>query len=402
MKPRVLSVINQYWPFEGGAESLTRITVEQTNKKGISNNVLTIGKKPIELMAGRPLPNVEKVDELYTIYRFRLFSIFGQEKNGKLFRYITLIKCIYHLLALRKKYDIIHAQTFYWTTTASILVGKILRKPVIITGHSTLTMLVDEIKSGNHPSFLLSMLKHGDRYVAINDSISTEATTIAGVLPEKVVVIPNGIDTEQYHPVASTEEKKLLREKCNLPLDTPLLIYHGRLEDYKNIQTLLRALKGIQQKSIPFKLLLLGDGPYRDTLIDLVEEYGLEKQVAFLGFKPNVEDYLRAADIYCLPSKIEGLSLALLEAMACGLTCIASAINGNRAAITDGNDGFLFDKNQHGALRNLILSQLSSLDTEASLAMKMSARKTVVDRFSLDKMTQQYLKLYQQVWSGHQ
>lgn len=402
MKPRVLSVINQYWPFEGGAESLTRFVVEETNKLGAKNNVLTIGKKQIELMAGRSLPRIEQVESLYTIYRFRLPSVLGKERNGKLFRYMTLVKCMYHLLALRNKFDIIHAQTFYWTTTASILIGKLLRKPVIVTGHSTLTMLVDEIKSGNHPSFLLTILKYADKYVAINDTIPEEATSIAGISPKRVVVIPNGIDTKQYRPAADQSEKDALRLKCNLPQEAPLLIYHGRLEDYKNIQTLLRALDGVRKKGIPFNLLLLGDGPYKDSLEKLVVEYGLEHHVQFLGFKSNVEEYLRAADIYCLPSRIEGLSLALLEAMASGLVCIASAINGNKTVVKDGENGFLFEVDQYRILEEHILTLLSTLDKQASLSVQMNARKTVVDHFSLDTMTQQYLELYSQVWSEHQ
>lgn len=397
MMPRVITVINQYWPFEGGAESLSRFVVEQTNASGVTNNVLTIRKKVIEDMAGRSLPKREEVND-YCIYRFPLVKLLGKEKNGKIFRYVTLLKFIYHLILLRNKYDIIHAHTFYWSTSACIITGKLLGKPVIVTGHSTLTMLVDEITKGPQPSFLLSLLKYADKYVAINESICTETATIANIPNEKVTVIHNGININTYRPTEDNIQKNNLRRQLGLPIDCPLIIYHGRLEDYKNIQTLLRALHDIGPKDNNFILLLLGDGPYKANLLDLTNQYELMDNVQFLGFRHNVEDYLRAADIYCLPSFIEGLSLALLEAMASGLTCIASEINGNKALITEGKNGFLFAPSQHLQLGNIILSQLNSLETNYTLALKKAARKRIVEHFSLEIMTKKYVQLYKKVW----
>lgn len=392
---KVLTVIDQYWPFEGGAESLSRYTVELTNSVEIHNNVLTIAKNEIAKMTGVPLALQELTEKKYVINRFTLPRLFGKEKNGRFFRYVTLLKYIYHIITLRNQFDIIHAQTFYWPATASIIAGKLLQKPVIVTGHSTLTMLVDEIKRGRHPSLLLTMLKYADKYIAINNSIKYEATNIAQFKPAKVAVICNGIDTDKFQPPTDLNKKSAIRKRLDLPPQIPIIIYHGRFEDYKNIQTLLKALAAIRQEHTqPFLLLLLGNGPYRKQLELLSRDLNLTDCVSFQKFQHNVNEYLQAADIYCLPSYIEGLSLALLEAMASDLVCVASNIDGNREAIKDGINGFLFSPSQVGDLQKILIKQLKGVQTNRFDDIRKNAHDTVTNRFSLTIMAEQYISLY--------
>lgn len=395
---KVLTVIDQYWPFEGGAETLSRYLVERTNNEQVQNRVLTVAKKEIDELVNGQLPLYEFTDKKYVINRFTLPRLFGKEKNGPFFRYITLLKYIYHIVSLRKQYDIIHAQTFYWPATASIIAGKILRKPVIVTGHSTLTMLVDEITNRRCSSQLLTNLKYCDKYVAINNSIKEEATSIAQIHPSKVTVICNGIDTGTFRPLPSQNRKDLKRKQLGLLSHVPVIIYHGRFTEYKNIQTLLMAVAAIRQESSqPFLLMLVGNGPYRKDLELLSSELNLDDFVIFKKFQQNINEYLQVADVYCLPSYIEGLSLALLEAMSSGLICVVSNINGNREAIVDTVNGFLFPPEQTDDLKAILMRQLKDSRSGRFDYVRKNARDTVTERFSLSVMAENYIALYRKM-----
>lgn len=393
---RVLTVIDQYWPYKGGAENIARFVVESSNTKaGVSNSVLTVAKRSIDAMAGRQVPLVEEVNGLYTINRFRLARIGNVEKNGRIFRFVNLAKYIWNIISLRNQFDIIHAHTFYWSTAGSIIAGKILRKPVIITGHSTLTMLAEEIERGAHPGFLMRLLKYGDRYIAINGFIEEEASRIAGIDSVKVEVICNGIDIGKYKPPADSEEKRALRKQLGLPDGKSIIIYHGRFEDYKNLQTLLTAVAGLKDKGVENVLVLLvGNGPYQDTLESLTEELDICNQVQFVKFNTRVNEYLRASDIYCLPSCVEGLSLSLLEAMASGLVCMASDIDGNKGVLDDGVNGFIFDHHAAGVLTNILDMVISQCTDGHFHPMGQRAREKIEQEFSIESMVGKYCSLY--------
>lgn len=393
---KVVTVINQYVPFSGGAENIARFIVEQSNAAGTSNNVLTIASRGIETIYGKKLPLQERTDKNYTIYRFRYAKLRGKEKNGRFFIYITLLKYIYHLIKLRKTYDLIHAHTYYLSTAAAIIAAKLVQKPVIVTGHSTLDQLKKEVERGQIPAFLLSILKHCDCYVAINRAIEQEAQTLCSITEDKIKIIYNGIDTRKFHPVRNHREKSSLRSRLGLPPDRPIIVYHGRLDQNKNIQSLLIALSEVRGVSStkPY-LVILGQGPYKERLQKDVQRHKLTDNVWFAGFKDNIHEYLQAADIYCLPSLFEGLSLALLEAMACGLVCLASDIEGNREAIDNRVNGLLFQAEETKELQAVLSDTLVTLDGQNCQKIRQKARQTVVERFDLDKMVNNYLMLYE-------
>ena len=109
----------------------------------------------------------------------------------------------------------------------------------------------------------------------------------------------------------------------------------------------------------PFHYFICGQGDERSNLEILVKEQGLEDKVTFLGYRNDVLELLNVADIYCFPSKREGLSVALMEAMAAGLPCVASNIRGNNDLI-DAHGGFLFELNNDEALLTSLKTLLNS------------------------------------------
>ena len=115
----------------------------------------------------------------------------------------------------------------------------------------------------------------------------------------------------------------------------------GRLDPIKDQATLLRAVRVVCDRKPGFRLDIVGDGPSRPELESLRAELGLGEAVAFRGYQEDVRPFLSAADFFVLSSISEGISIALLEAMAAGLPAVATDVGGNREVILQGETGLL-------------------------------------------------------------
>ena len=393
---KILTVINQYDPLNSGAENIAKCIVQDTNDNEFSNDVLTVASERIQKIAQRELPYKEKKDGLYNIYRFKMARLFGKEKNGFFFQYITFLKYIYYTLKIGKNYDIIHAHTYYAPAASAIIAAKILGKPVIVTGHSRLTELEREVRETNRPGFFFTILKKSDFYISISKKIKQEALQLCNIPEEKNILIYNGIDTARFSPCKNYQEKKELRIKLDLPLDQTVIVYHGRLNNHaKNISMLLSAVsKVINEKKISLFLVLVGDGPDKEEFVQFCKDAGIENNILFSGYQNNIHEYLKAADYHCLPSNFEGLPLALLEAMSTGLICIASKIPGNTDIIQDGVNGFLFNIESEQELVSTLLKAIKDYGNNQTSGMRDKAIQTIKKKFSLDTMIENYKNIY--------
>lgn len=393
---RVMSTIDQYWPFVGGAENIALGVVRLTNGPQIVNNVLTVASDRIVELSGGRLIRYEETCDNYKIYRFRPVSIHGKRRNGPYTRYINLFKYIFHFVKLRHEYDIIHAHTYYWPAIAGVAAGKILRKKVIVTGQNTLVRLKNEVSNGTYPCFMLPFLRSCDIYVAISNGIFNECRSILGMYPKNLRLIPNAIDDGLFSPTDGAGKKKL-RDKLGLPFSGPIIICHGRLEKHKNVQLLIRAIAKVKEYGIKLKCIVAGNGSYKKKLLELSTSLDLEDFVKFIPFSVNVDEYVKCSDIFCIPSRYEGHPLALLEGMACGLVCLASNIDGNIDIVEDGYNGYLFEPDSVEGLSELIVRVLS---LESDTIIRKTARRTIESRFSAGAMADSYRKLYAELMDG--
>jgi glycosyltransferase involved in cell wall biosynthesis len=393
---RVLTVTGNYYPFSGGAENVARYIVEHTNDADFKNDVLTIAGVVVSPLIKSPseysLEIMHTPTAAYSIHRVIPFSLFGRVRDGRFFSYYTFAKLLIHLIRHSRNCDVIHAHTYHRAASAAVIAAMILNKPLIITGHNRISRLRDEIADGVMPSYLLKALKHCTRYVAISQEIARECESIAGMDASKVRLIYNGIDTVRFCPSTT---KAQLRAELDLPVDRAIVICHGRLEKHKNQEMLINAFALSASKNA--LLLILGEGCERERLERLVADLGLTGRVRFLGFRKNTELYLQASDIYCLPSHLEGFSLALLEAMASGLICIATDIEGNNDAIKNGENGFLFNPDDTKKLVDLLDTALAEYNDPWATDMSQRAREDVVNHFSLQHMVEAYRNLYCEV-----
>lgn len=227
--------------------------------------------------------------------------------------------------------------------------------------------------------------KYFDGFITPGREVFEEIASF-GFAKEKIVIIPNGVDIELFNPVAGTEKVRL-RKDFNLPVEKLTCIYTGRLEEGKGLEILVTAWKGLPDA---FSLLILGTGNIRHKLKKMAEG---KTNIYFPGFQKNVKNYIQASDVFILPSFGEGISNALLEAMACGLVVIANKIPANEEIINNGNNGFLLNIVENTDNLISLISKISA-DTKSYGKIGISARQTAIEKFSLRQVTNQYIQLY--------
>lgn len=203
---------------------------------------------------------------------------------------------------------------------------------------------------------------------------------------KKVAYVPGvGIDLSEFSEVSV--DKKSKRQELGIPEDVVLLLSVGELNQNKNHETVIRAI--VDMPNVFY--IIAGQGQLKDHLQAVINESGLSNRVRLLGFRRDIQELCTAADIYVMPSFREGLSVALMEAMACGLPCVVSKIRGNIDLI-DENGGALFDpwsiQKCHNAIEN-ILSQSQMVQINMGLY-----NKNKVNKFEINTIQQLVGALY--------
>jgi glycosyltransferase involved in cell wall biosynthesis len=228
-------------------------------------------------------------------------------------------------------------------------------------------------------------LANYDQTIVFSD-IQRDVLVKLNVPPERVAVIPNGVDVQKYSPGYSPVKDEFQAER--------LFVYQGRIALEKNVEALLKAWK--QSNLGPkCKLLIMGDGPLATSL---QASYNLEHNIIWLGYVADEQrriEILRGCDVFILPSLVEGLSLSLLEAMACGLACIATDVGADAEAIADGAGVILSTQRVTTQLKTLL--PLFKDQPELAQLMGQKARQRVLERYTLSRNITQLEHLYEQV-----
>jgi glycosyltransferase involved in cell wall biosynthesis len=221
-------------------------------------------------------------------------------------------------------------------------------------------------------------------FLAVVPDLAEEARTFLG--PVTIEVLPNGVDTGRFHP-AEPPAKRALRAELGWG-DKNIYLYTGRLSWEKRLPWFLRLW--LEAAGPNSSAVLVGDGPERSA----VEEIAAHSsgRVKVLPSREDVSGIYAAADVFVLPSVSEGLSNALLEAMASGLAPLASRVGGTAETISDGTNGLLFEKDDEAGLK----AAIRRLDSEPGLAAHLgaSAREEAVACYSLDKVVARLEVLY--------
>jgi sugar transferase (PEP-CTERM/EpsH1 system associated) len=224
-------------------------------------------------------------------------------------------------------------------------------------------------------------------FVAVSEDAAAVARTLDGVPARKLRVIHNGIDVDRFALRGSRPAGAAVRA-----------VTVGRLDPVKDQLTMLRAVRAVVDTNPAFRLAIVGDGPSRPELEAERLALGLADHVRFLGYRDCVGPFLAAADFFVLSSVSEGVSLALLEAMACGLPAVATDVGGNREVVVPGETGYLVPAGSPAALADAM--HALHADAAALDRMGRAARRRVEGAFNLNRVVAQYEGMYLEGLAG--
>lgn len=379
MKLTICMLIAQFPPLIGGTETQAQRLSESLKTKGIDVFVLTQHFKGLKRR--------EIIDKV-PIYRL---STFGR---GKFRSFIFMLSTFLFLVRKRRQYQIVHTHLASSPAIVAVIAGEMLRKKVIVKfAGAGKTGDIGTAKGTFSGKYKLKFLrKYTDFFVCPSEEVKKEL--IEYKFPEKrMEKIPNGVDIKKFSPVNKNIKEKL-KGFLNLP-GNKIATFAGRLELGKGLEILLSAWQKIISLYPDAHLSILGKGSLKSILQNKARELHIDKQVTFKGEVENVDEYFKASDIFILPSFAEGLSNALLEAMACGLPIVATNIGGTKEVIENDVNGILVEPKNPEELAQAISSLIR--DEKRAQRLGRNAQKTVKESYSLDRISKKYIQLYSQL-----
>lgn len=298
--------------------------------------------------------------------------------------------------------DVIHVHGVSTKNVLVTAVAKLFGRPIVLSLH---TMGADEpgaIKTSGALAWWA--FRSASRYLGVSAALAS-ASIEGGIPADRVEHVPNGIDTDRFAPATGAERREL-RRQVGHDIDGPVVLFVGFFSEDKQPRVLFDAWSRLHDdhrvdaaawfvgatKSDYFEV----DERIADGMRADAAAHGRSHRVIFTGPLHDVHRHFRLADVFVLPSRREGLPVALMEAMSCGLPCVASRLPGaTDTLIQDGVSGRLVPPGDVGAFADAIASMLN--DPGRASAMGAAARQVVLDRFASHKIADRWLQSYEAV-----
>ena len=279
--------------------------------------------------------------------------------------------------------DILHSYLFHANILGRFF-GKKVGIPVIISGQRN----VDLWRRWYHNMLDRLTARYCQLFISNSEAGKKMLIEKVNVPENRISVIHNGIDVDAYADCA-------LRKNLSAPIK---LLTIGSLTQKKGQVHLLDAVAGLKKNGLHCVLTILGEGPLSIDLPKKAVQLSIQEIVHFEGFKSNVADYLAQTDIFILPSLWEGLPVSLMQAMACGIPCVATRIGGVCELINEGKNGVLVKQANSTQLAEAVLALAKNDDLRYTLGQ--NARKTIGENFSrqtmIEKLNHVYATIYRE------
>ena len=417
-KLKVLMVIAAFYPYIGGAEKQAQKLAFDLIKKHIDVTVLTgrwnnnlkrneeiNGLKIVRNITNFDFRKKEKINIEKEFFNtdlsikeseFGFLKIFLQKVFVRISIYIYQMSLFLFLVYYRKNYDLIHVHQVLYPAFISTICAKILKKPLIAkVGNSGFNSDINQIKEFPEGKWQLKyILRNINKVVCTTKKIKEEFLN-EGISSNKLVLIHNGVKIMEFN------------RDYNL---CSILLYAGRLVENKNTITLIKAFSHVTKSaSNNLKLILIGDGPEKDKIENLVRSLGLENNITLMGLVKDPFAFFKKCDVFILPSLVEGLSNSLIEAMSYKIPCIVSNIPGNIEVIGDNNQIYSIREGQfkiteYGILFNPLdkeglAAAVNFIIDNAVMRKKIgeNAYNKVSEDFNIDIVANKYIGLYKEV-----
>jgi L-malate glycosyltransferase len=298
-------------------------------------------------------------------------------------------------LVHRERIDLFHAHQYtpFFYSSVSRVLGS--RPPVLFTEHGR-----------HHPDYprrkrMLAnrmLLRRSDRVVAVGEAVRQALIHNEGIAAHRVGVIYNGIPLERFGSQPTPSEREAIRAAIGLRPDDLVLIQVARLDYLKDHATAIRTVERVSTRCSRARLVLVGDGPERETIAEMVRERGLEDHVRLLGQRDDIPRLMGASDIVFLTSISEGIPLTLIEGMAAGRPVVSTRVGGVVEVVVDGQTGLLAPGGEFESLAAHVL-RLAELP-EQRHQMGRAGRARAESLFTERRMHESYKKCYNEMLGG--
>lgn len=298
-------------------------------------------------------------------------------------------------VALKEKLDIINVHYALPYSTAAYLAKMMIHDKrkikVITTVHGSDAHTIGKKKEFRE--VIKFALENSDGITTVSRFLEKQIREFD--VENHIEVINNEVKPDKFKKIEEAERETL--RKQFIGANEKIIMHSSNFRKVKRMEDLIRAYNLISKK-IKGKLIILGAGPEKKKITNLVKRLKLTERVVFLGKKQRVEKYLGIADLFLLTSEKEGFPLSILEAMSCEVPVVATKVGGVPELVIPGKTGHLVEKGDIAAIAEKSISILSS--KRKIELMGKTARKTVIDNYTPKKISSRYEKYFRRVLFG--
>jgi glycosyltransferase involved in cell wall biosynthesis len=374
--PRVLMAVPQYpYPVVGGLErqahELGKALLQLGVAVNVVSNIMEVSQKPHDVVEGIPVHRV--------IW-----------PRTKLARYtLTPFALARRLVAQCRACDVVHVHHISWFGLFVILAARFLGKPVLTKLPNVQDFGLPGLAASRFGGLKEEIVRLSDAAVAMSRESLRELESI-GFPPRRVMAAPNGVR------VSTVGRSRQTQRRAG---DTCRIAFVGRLCEMKRIDDLLHAFRRLQETTRrPVKLELFGRGPLEAALRRLSIDLGLCDSVLFRGHVDRVRELLEGFDVLALPSRVEGNSNAILEAMAVGLPIVSTKVGGTPMLVGADGARFLVDPGDRGGLYHCLYELVNN--EEACRLLGAAMHRRAAEHFDIMRVAEVYLNAYVMLASG--
>jgi glycosyltransferase involved in cell wall biosynthesis len=271
------------------------------------------------------------------------------------------------------------------------LVSKLSGRPALVSSRRDMGIL----RSPKHDFGYRMMNPMFDLVLAVSEEVRRFCIQKDHLSPEKVVTLYNGLELNK---IPNRNGNRSLRRALGMDASAPIVATVGHIRPVKGIDVLVETAAKVAREFPGVVFLVIGrnsDPKHFQELESRIAELGIRENVRFIGESENISSLLQVCDLFFLPSRSEGFSNALIEAMACGLPCIATRVGGNAEAIEEGRSGYLVENEDSQTAAERILALLRN--PEKAKKMAEAGREIVERKFTADVMIHRLVGCYDQL-----
>jgi N-acetyl-alpha-D-glucosaminyl L-malate synthase BshA len=313
----------------------------------------------------------------YPLFEFQLYTLALASKMVDVIRY--------------EKLDILHVHYAIPHATSAYLAKQIIQKEhdikIVTTLHGTDITLI-----GLEPSFLPLVkfaIEESDAVTSVSRFLREKTLTNFNIKNKEIDVIPNFIDADFYKPCRECDVRRQYA-----PQGEKILMHVSNFRAVKRVSDTVRILHEVV-KSVPAKLILVGDGPERSEAERLSRELGVAEHVRFLGKQNGLPQILAAADVFLLPSQSESFGLAALEAMSCGVPVVATSSGGIPEVVLHGETGYVAEIGDTERMARYVVDLLTN--PKKHKRFSEASRRRAVEEFDTRLLLPNYIALYERL-----